>query len=249
MDRQWIWAGSVLGFALGGFFDGILLHQILQWHHLLSLVPGIGDLRAQVMWDGYFHALMYVLAALGLWMCWRASRRAPIPGRGLAGALLVGFGGWHVVDTFLSHWILGIHRIRLDSAYPLAWDLLWLAVFGVLPVAMGLALMRGGEGGLSRPVTRAAMLALLVVTAGAGAWAMRPAPGQPLTAVVFRASMSAERIDAVLQANGARQIWSDGEGVVLIDLPAGRRWGLYRQGALLVGGAGVPPGCFGWTAT
>lgn len=27
-------AGGLLGFALGGFFDGILLHQVLQWHHL-----------------------------------------------------------------------------------------------------------------------------------------------------------------------------------------------------------------------
>src|SRR5690606_18965301 len=36
----WTRWGTVLGFALGGFFDGILLHQILQWHHLLSLVPG-----------------------------------------------------------------------------------------------------------------------------------------------------------------------------------------------------------------
>ena len=32
-------AGGVLGFSLGGFFDGILLHQVLQWHHLFSLVP------------------------------------------------------------------------------------------------------------------------------------------------------------------------------------------------------------------
>ncbi|WP_223252480.1 DUF2243 domain-containing protein [Paracoccus mutanolyticus] len=32
------------------FFDGILLHQILQWHHLLSLVPGMADLRLQVLW-------------------------------------------------------------------------------------------------------------------------------------------------------------------------------------------------------
>lgn len=49
-------ASAGLGFALSGFFDGILLHQILQWHHLLSLVEGVGDLAAQVMWDGYFHA-------------------------------------------------------------------------------------------------------------------------------------------------------------------------------------------------
>jgi uncharacterized membrane protein len=40
----WATWAAALGFALGGFFDGILLHQILQWHHLLSLVRGIGDL-------------------------------------------------------------------------------------------------------------------------------------------------------------------------------------------------------------
>ena len=57
----------LLGFALGGFFDGILLHQILQWHHLLSLVPGVASLEAQVLWDGLFHLLMYVLAVAGLW--------------------------------------------------------------------------------------------------------------------------------------------------------------------------------------
>ena len=62
----WTRWGAVLGFALGGFFDGILLHQILQWHHLLSLVPGMADMRLQVLWDGYFHALMYVIAAVGL---------------------------------------------------------------------------------------------------------------------------------------------------------------------------------------
>ncbi|WP_272547883.1 DUF2243 domain-containing protein [Acidovorax sp. NCPPB 3576] len=28
------WPGYLLGFSLGVFFDGIVLHQILQWHHL-----------------------------------------------------------------------------------------------------------------------------------------------------------------------------------------------------------------------
>ena len=28
--------GIVIGVGLGGFVDGILLHQILQWHHMLS---------------------------------------------------------------------------------------------------------------------------------------------------------------------------------------------------------------------
>jgi uncharacterized membrane protein len=28
--------GTVLGIGLGGVVDGILLHQILQWHHMLT---------------------------------------------------------------------------------------------------------------------------------------------------------------------------------------------------------------------
>ncbi len=83
----------LLGFALGGFFDGIMLHQVLQWHHLLSLVPGMNDLRTQILWDGLFHILMYVLAVIGLAGLWRAGRER-IDRRRLAILLLLGFGIW-----------------------------------------------------------------------------------------------------------------------------------------------------------
>ncbi len=53
-------AASLLGFALGGFFDGVLLHQILQWHHLLSGIEAISSqLELQILADGLFHAAMY----------------------------------------------------------------------------------------------------------------------------------------------------------------------------------------------
>jgi uncharacterized membrane protein len=29
-------AGILFGLGLGGFFDGIVLHQILQWHHMVT---------------------------------------------------------------------------------------------------------------------------------------------------------------------------------------------------------------------
>jgi hypothetical protein len=52
-----LWAAFILGFALGGFFDGILLHQVLQWHQFFSLVGGrnVRDIRTQVLADGLFH--------------------------------------------------------------------------------------------------------------------------------------------------------------------------------------------------
>jgi uncharacterized membrane protein len=30
----------LLGIGLGGFVDGIVLHQILQWHHMLTATDG-----------------------------------------------------------------------------------------------------------------------------------------------------------------------------------------------------------------
>lgn len=131
---------AVLGFSLGGFFDGIVLHQVLQWHHLLSGVEALRDLRFQLLADGLFHALMYLLAAVGLALLWRGRAGLAMAGdpRRLLGWACLGFASWHVLDALLSHWLLGIHRIRMDVAQPLAWDLGWLAVFGLAPAALGL---------------------------------------------------------------------------------------------------------------
>ncbi|MBP1804361.1 DUF2243 domain-containing protein [Rubellimicrobium aerolatum] len=243
-SRGLVWAG-VLGFALSGFFDGILLHQILQWHHLLSLVPGV-DLREQVLWDGLFHALMYVLAALALAGLWRAGRAGAMPlGARLGGALLLGFGGWHLVDAVLSHWMLGIHRIRVESEVPLAWDLLWLGAFGLAPMALGWALLRRGGGRPGRGGAALAALGLLAV--GLGGWGLRPGDG-PYTVAVFGPGLAPGRIAADLEALGATVVWAGPEmDVVVLDLPADRRWALYGRGAWLVGGAGLPVGCVGWS--
>jgi uncharacterized membrane protein len=34
--RSVVIAGVVLGIGLGGFFDGIVFHKLLQWHHMLT---------------------------------------------------------------------------------------------------------------------------------------------------------------------------------------------------------------------
>ncbi len=243
----WIRWGVVLGFALGGFFDGILLHQILQWHHLLSLVPGLADLRLQVLWDGYFHALMYLIAALALFRLWQAHRRgAATCGQPFAAALLIGFGLWHVVDSVLSHWLLGIHRIRVDSPNPLLWDLVWFVGFGVVPMLLGWWLFR--DGGAGRAPARLALLALTLGTASAAAWSLRAPADQPFTTVVFRPGMAPAQVAATLARHEARLVWADpAMGVVVVEAPPGRALRLYAEGALLVGGAGLPAGCLGWS--
>lgn len=140
-------AGYLLGFGTGGIFDGILLHQLLQWHHLLSGVGGaqLRDLRVQVLVDGVFHTLMYAIAAAGLRLLWRSRRRLAESGTGrpLLAAFLIGFGGWHVVDGILFHWLLGFHRIRMAAENPLLWDLLFF-VPGLVLMLVGWRLLRRG---------------------------------------------------------------------------------------------------------
>jgi uncharacterized membrane protein len=246
---SWVGWAIALGVALGGFFDGILLHQILQWHHLLSLVSGVESLREQVLWDGYFHALMYVIAAVALWALWR--RRVQMTGatRPMVGALLIGFGLWHVIDSLLSHWLLGIHRIRVDSANPLAWDLLWFAVFGLVPVAIGWWLLRahGSVTGTGRGAMTT-LLAVAALTGGAALWSLRTPEDQRFTTIVFAPGTQPREIMNALVAQQAAIVWAEPSlSVVVVDVPAARRMGFYRQGALLVSGAGVPAGCFNWT--
>lgn len=245
-DRKWMASGFAVGFGLSGFFDGILLHQVLQWHHLLSLVEGVVGLRAQILWDGLFHVAMYLVTAAGLWGLWRAYRSGRAVARErLAAALLVGFGAWHVIDAVFSHWLFGIHRIRLDVASPLAWDLGWLAAFGLVPILLGLAATRGGGGG-GRGVRGRSLAALAALAVLAGGWAAR-GPATEFSTVVFRPGMDLTATFAALDAAGAQMVdgWP-GQGVLVVDVAPSARWALYAHGALYVSGTG-PAGCLDWS--
>lgn len=247
MQRSLLVWTAVLGVALSGFFDGILLHQVLQWHHLLSLVPGTDDLRFQVLWDGYFHLLMYGIAGLALWRMWRG-RAGGATGRQVTGAVLVGFGLWNLVDVGLFHWLLGIHRVRLDSPDPLLWDLTWLVALGLVPLTVGWALLRKPGGGLKGRFGAARVGVLAALTVGAGGWALQPPPDQPFATVVFRPGLAPEAAFGALAEAGGRLVWSDAKmGLVIAELPAEGRWRLYGNGAMLVSGTALPAGCFDWS--
>jgi uncharacterized membrane protein len=252
-DRGWrqgpFGAAFVLGFALSGLFDGLLLHQILQWHHLLSLMPGEAarDLRFQILADGLFHALMYGLAVAGLILLWRQRRGLTEAGAGrrVVGGALLGFGAWNVIDVVLFHWILRIHHIRLDTDQPIAWDIGWLVLLGLLPLLAGAWVLKGGRGAGRGGMAAPATLAGLVVAAGL--WSLRPPPVEVDTAVVFAGSDPGKPF-AAAAAIDARVVSVQGDGAVAflrLAEPADR-WRLYRYGALMIGGAG-PGGCLTWT--
>lgn len=251
-------AAALLGLALGGFFDGILLHQILQWHHLLSGVQAVHDLRLQLLADGLFHALMYGIAAVALWLLWRSRALLSAPGaaRHMVGWALLGFASWHALDALLSHWLLGIHRIRMDASQPLVWDVMWLLLFGVLPAIAGWRLLRHGggsdAGGGSSRRGRAAAVTLSLTALLAGGWATLPPRGidTQQSLVVFGPGVSASDAVHALARVDARLIGSDGAGGMwVVALPEGNTGRqLYRDGAWWVAGGWSSAVCAGWVS-
>ncbi|MGK3649108.1 DUF2243 domain-containing protein [Pseudarthrobacter enclensis] len=141
----------VFGMGVGGFVDGIVLHQLLQWHHMLShteagnttTVPG---LELNTLADGLFHSAMWVLvvAAAVLAVRARRQRRVSAGWRFHAGLVLAGWGAFNIVEGLVNHQLLGIHHVRDDLGGPLAWDLGFLGVSAVLATA-GFLLHRNGR--------------------------------------------------------------------------------------------------------
>ena len=246
-------ASFLLGFAMGGFFDGILLHQILQWHHLLSgLQTGaLGSLAAQVAADGVFHAVMYVIAALGLIDLFRARpANTATPAAPRWGAFWIGFGAWHIIDALLSHWITGIHRVKMDADNPLPWDLAWVLVFGVLPVLLGWRKrnqQRRPPGGLGRGGATLGLLAAAVVAGGAANLFPLRADADT-TVIALRPGAAPGAMLSALADTDARLVWSDPDGAVWVmtAVPFTKKLSLFASGAMYVSGSVAPAGCSAW---
>jgi uncharacterized membrane protein len=140
-------AGILLGLGLGGFLDGIVLHQIAGWHHMLSAkVPpnDMASMHVNMRADGWFHAGVWVLTLAGVLLLWSAARSAvPLPPvRYLVGLLIGGWGAFNLVEGTVDHLILQVHHVRdLPSHVPI-YDYLFLAIGGVGFIVLGWLLAR-----------------------------------------------------------------------------------------------------------
>lgn len=138
-------AGILLGMGAAGFFDGIVLHQILQWHHMLtSIRPAtpMPNFEVNTFWDGLFHAFDYVLTVAGVTFLWRAAsnKNIPLSLKTFVGSLLIGAGSFNFIEGTINHQILGIHHVK-PGPNQLAWDIGFLAL-GVGLAAIGWILLR-----------------------------------------------------------------------------------------------------------
>jgi len=136
-----------MGIGLGGFIDGILFHQILELHNMLSnRIPRttVVGIEINMFWDGLFHAFCLAAVMAALFMLWRvlAPRRAIPSGRIYFGSLWVGWGLFNVVEGILDHQILQLHHVyQGDPEKFVLWDAVFLAS-GLLFLLFGWGVIR-----------------------------------------------------------------------------------------------------------
>lgn len=141
--------GVILGIGLGGFFDGIFLHQVLQWHHMFSniySVDTVPGLQMNTLGDGFFHTVTWLSVLLGLGILYSrvTHARSEVWRSGVLWSwILCGWGWFNLVEGLVDHQILGIHHVHYGP-HQLAYDISFLAS-GVLFIVGGWAMARRGS--------------------------------------------------------------------------------------------------------
>src|SRR5690242_6261116 len=115
-QRRLIAAGTLMGIGLGGFVDGMLFHQILQIHNMLSnWIPrdNLVNEEINMFWDGLFHAFTWAMTVAGLALLWRVFKTSAqeLSGRVYFAALLLGWGLFNLVEGLIDHEILQVHHV------------------------------------------------------------------------------------------------------------------------------------------
>jgi uncharacterized membrane protein len=141
--RPIVLAGLILGIGQAGFFDGIVLHQLLQWHHMFSSISSdttVSGLELNTFGDGLFHLADWLITLIGIFLLWQAGKqKVNFSTRSFIGAFVLGFGLFNLFEGIIDHQILGIHHVR-SGVHEFAWDMGFLVVNTVMVAIGGLVL-------------------------------------------------------------------------------------------------------------
>ncbi len=144
-------AATVLGVGIGGFIDGIVLHQILQWHEMLTNkipVNTLNNKTVNMFWDGIFHAFTLITCVVGIYLLWKLLQKTNINRSGylLLGGMTMGWGLFNLVEGVINHHLLNLHNVRELVQNQDVWNYGFL-VFGAILLLLGWIWIKKGEKG------------------------------------------------------------------------------------------------------
>ena len=123
----------ILGIGLGGFIDAIILHQLLQWHQMISNILPPTTLTSKsinMFWDGVFEAVTWIYTFIGVLLMWhsRTQSRLTTSTAVFTGGLISGWGIFNLMDSIFNHYLFGFHDIRENASHPNLYNLGFLII-------------------------------------------------------------------------------------------------------------------------
>lgn len=139
--KDYIGAGVLIGIGMGGFVDGIVLHQILQWHEMLSAkIPTttIQNKSINMFWDGIFHLFTWVITAIGIRILWKSMKSGTGNPSGtlLVFSMIFGWGLFNFIEGIIDHYIFNIHNVREVTENPSLYNHGFL-IFSIVQLIVG----------------------------------------------------------------------------------------------------------------
>ncbi|MFC0560165.1 DUF2243 domain-containing protein [Halalkalibacter alkalisediminis] len=115
-----LWSGILFGLGLIAFFDEMVFHQLLRWHHFYDKsTTDIGLIS-----DGLFHAFSWFATIAGLFLFADLRRRNALWLTRWWGGVLVGAGVFQLYDGIVQHKMMRLHQIRYVENV-IVYDLIW----------------------------------------------------------------------------------------------------------------------------
>ncbi len=113
-----------------GAMDGIIFHQLLQWHSVVMETSQSG----QIMSDGIFHFAVTIALVAGGFILWLAGNPKDFNQgvKQVIGWFLMGTGLFNVLEGIINHHILQIHRVKPGDPNALFYDIAFLIVGAIL---------------------------------------------------------------------------------------------------------------------
>jgi uncharacterized membrane protein len=124
----------LFGIGIVGMLDGIVFHQILQWHSVNMYT----DRFHQIMSDGLFHLFVTAVIFVSGILLWKGNPRDTATR--FWGSFLLGAGTFNLLEGIVNHHILQVHHVKPGPSqlmYDISYDL-----FALLLIIVGWLLHR-----------------------------------------------------------------------------------------------------------